>query len=44
MVRAVTGVIRRIGLAYASEHPSEFGLQRILDGSEALIRGRASDD
>jgi AcrR family transcriptional regulator len=30
--------------AYAPEHSFEFGLQRILDGVEALISRRASDD
>ena len=30
--------------AYAPEHTFWFGLQRILDGIEALVRGRASDD
>ena len=29
--------------AYAPEHTFGFGLQRILDGVEALVRGRASD-
>ena len=30
--------------AYAPEHTFWFGLQRILDGVEALVRGRGSDD
>ena len=30
--------------AYAPEHTFRFGLQRILDGIEALVASRASDD
>jgi hypothetical protein len=29
--------------AYAPEHSFEFGLERILDGVEALVKGRSSD-
>jgi AcrR family transcriptional regulator len=31
-----------LGAAYSAEHAFEFGLQRVLDGIEALVSGRAS--